>query len=29
LSWTFVLLLVIPYLVDVAWQKLRQYVLIF
>jgi len=25
--WTFVVLLVPPYFVDVSWQKLRQYVL--
>jgi len=29
LQWTFVVLLVSPYFVDVAWQKLRQCVLIF
>ena len=28
-GWTFVLLLVSPYFIDVAWQILRQYVLIF
>jgi len=27
--WTFVLLLVSSYFVDVAWQKLRQCILIF
>jgi len=29
LRWTFVVLLVSPYFVDVAWQKLRQCVLVF
>jgi len=29
LSWPFVVLLVSPYFVDVAWQKLWQCVLIF